>query len=133
MSHTVTIETELSNRQVILAACKRLSWRCEENARIRFHDGAAVEGTAVYIPGWRYPIVVTNDGATKGDNYNGAWGDAGLLGRLKQAYGIETAKRELRKHLAPIVEIHNKDGSVTVGVEYEEESVAAEEIIRNLL
>lgn len=118
MSHLVAINIELRSMQAVKAACARLKWRTEENAKITYHDGSVAEGMAVYIPGWSYPIVITNDGAVKGDNYGGRWGDPALLNKLKQAYGIETARSLMKGRNAPVVETHNQDGSVTLSVMY---------------
>lgn len=124
MSHLVVINIELKNKQAVIAACNRLIrsqkqlWKTEENTKIRYHDGSVAEGMAVYIPGWRYPIVITSDGTVKGDNYGGSWGDPALLNKLKQAYGVETAKSLMRRYSAPVIETQNEDGSVTLAVRY---------------
>lgn len=118
MSHLVTISIELKNIQVVKAACMRLKWRIEENAKITYYDGSVAYGMAVYIPGWRYPAVITDDGAVKGDNFGGRWGDPSLLNKLKQAYGVETVKQLMKRHAAPVIETQNQDGSVTLTVRY---------------
>lgn len=118
MSHLVTINIELKNKQAIIAACNHLKWRIEENAKIKYHDGSVAEGMAVYIQGWSYPIVIAADGTVKGDNYGGSWGDPALLNKLKQAYGVEVARSLMKKHSAPIIETQNQDGSVTLTARY---------------
>lgn len=118
MSHLVTISVELKNKQAVITACNRLKWRTEENATVTYYDGSVAKGMAVHIPGWHYPIVITNDGTVKGDNYGGSWGDPALLNKLKQAYGVEAARSLMKKHAAPIVETQNQDGSITLAVRY---------------
>lgn len=118
MSHLVSISIELKNKATTIAACNRLGWQVEENARIKFYDDSIVEGMAVHIPGWKYPVVITNNGDVKADNYNGNWGDPALLNKLKQAYGIEAARSLMRRHMAPVAETQNHDGSVTLTVRY---------------
>ena len=119
MSHLITINIELRNMQAVKAACNRLKWEVKENAKITYHDGAISEGMAIYIPEWRYPIVITDDGTIKGDNYGGHWGDPASLNTLKQAYGVEAARLILMREVSPrkylyITETENRDGSITL-------------------
>ena len=118
MSHLVNINIELKNTQTAIAACRRLGWKYEENQRIMYHDKSSATGLVIYIPEWRYPITITENGTVKGDNYNGSWGDPALLNKLRQAYGIEAARALMRRHTAPVVETQNQDGSVTLTVRY---------------
>ncbi|OHB36283.1 MAG: hypothetical protein A2Y08_01465 [Planctomycetes bacterium GWA2_40_7] len=118
MSHLVTINVELRNKQAVTAACNRLKWEVKENTKVKYHDGSVAEGMAVYIPGWSYPIVITDNGTVKGDNYGGVWGDLALLNKLKQAYGVEVARSLMKRHAVPIIETQNQDGSMTLTVRY---------------
>ncbi len=69
-------------------AAKLLKAReCKRNERVRFYDGVRVTGTAVYLNGWTFPIVVQPDGTVRADNYEGRWGSQAELDRFEAVYG----------------------------------------------
>lgn len=113
MSHIVNLKIELRNKQAILNACLRLQWTVKENSTVSFFSNT-VTGTAIYIPGWRYPAVITTNGTVAIDTYNGNWGNPDKLNILKQAYGIEMAKAIVRQQGKSVYEQHNQDGSITL-------------------
>lgn len=51
-------------------------------------------GTAVRLPGWNFPVIVTPDGDIVFDNYRGWWGETDQLDALVQAYCVEKARKE---------------------------------------
>lgn len=118
MSHLVTINIELKDKQATIAACNRLGWQVKENTQIVYADGKNPKGTVIYIPGWRYPITITNDGNVVGDNYNGAWGDPAKLNQLKQAYGAEVVWIMARRQGRSVYESQNQDGSLILTVRF---------------
>jgi hypothetical protein len=78
----------------------------------------AVEGLAVKLPDWSYPVVCdTATGRIKFDNYNGRWGDQKLLDRFLQAYAIEKVKIESRRKGHLVSESTLADGSVKLTVQ----------------
>lgn len=115
MSHTVTINIEVRDRAALLAACQRLGLRTEEGT---FKMYSSTEtGLAVWLPGWKYPTVITQDGSVRCDNYSGRWGDEAELDRLRQYYGIEKAKAEARKRGYSVYERTEEDGSVLLTIQ----------------
>ena len=92
MSHTMNIQMELHDRRAIEAACMRLNIKVEQGKH-KLH--ATVEdGIGVFLDGWRYPIVIQENGTVKYDNYNDYWGNIQKLHELEAYYGIEKAKLE---------------------------------------
>lgn len=118
MSHLVTLNIELKDKQAVIAACHRLKWQVVENRQTKYADGKTPTGTAIYIPDWEYPITITEDGNVVGDNYGGSWGDPAKLNQLKQAYGAEVVKAMARRQGRSVYESQNQDGSLTLTVRY---------------
>lgn len=118
MSHLITINIELKDKQAAIAACNRLEWTVKENTQIQYADGKTPTGMAIYIPNWTYPIVITEDGKVVGDNYGGSWGDPAKLNQLKQAYGAEVVKAMARRQGRSVYESQNQDGSLTLTIRY---------------
>lgn len=95
MSHTLNIETEIHDLSALQSACDRLGLRMETG---EFKLFASKEtGTAVFLDGWKYPVVIKDGGEVAFDNYNGSWGDIARLNELKAYYGLEKAKLEAVK------------------------------------
>ena len=97
MSHTAHIETKLMDAACIEKACERLGISCALNSSAKFYDGEIHNGTVVKINGWRYPIVISENGTVHMDNFNGSWGNITDFNTLKMYYGAEKAKKEARK------------------------------------
>lgn len=116
MSQVVTINIELKDKQAVIAACKRLSWKYEEG-EAKFYDGSIARGIVVYVPGWRYPAVVTENGSIKADTYNDQWGKLSDLDQLKQRYGAEQTKSVFATQGLYAGEQQNQDGSLTLTVQ----------------
>jgi len=104
----MNIEIEMHEKAALQAACRRLRLELKENQKVRFYDGTQAEGIAIKLPGWKYPIVVKNDGTVAYDNYNGRWGDISELNKLKAYYGIEKAKIEARKKGYDFIESYDR-------------------------
>lgn len=117
MSHIVTIKTEVRDPVAIQAACKRLGLATPVQGVTRLFSGA-VQGLAVQLPGWKYPIVCeTATGQLKYDNFGGRWGDQGRLDVFLQAYAVERARAEARKKGHAVTEQQLSDGSIRLTIQ----------------
>ena len=116
MSHVVTIDTKLKDSAALSAACTRLRLPEPKTETVKFFDGSEHEGLAVRPPGFVYPVVVKEDGATLSDTYGGRWGDDAFLGRLKQAYAVEAAKLQAKARGHRLSETPLPDGGVKLTV-----------------
>lgn len=70
---------------------------------VTFYDRTTVTGTAIRLPGWRYPVVIPDNKALSHevvlDDYKGVWGDMKLFKRLKHSYATHTAIRTAEQTL----------------------------------
>jgi hypothetical protein len=112
MSHIVTVRTQVRDPAALASACRRLGLKAPVRGTARLYTAEAT-GQIVELPGWTYPVVIDTDaGQISYDNYNGAWGDQALLGRLLQAYAAEKTRIEARKTGQTVTEQTLPDGSL---------------------
>ena len=119
MSHIVTIEVEIRDAAAVRAACSRLRLPEPVHGRHQLFS-SEVDGLAVELPDWRYPVVCNlSSGQAQYDNYEGRWGNQDRLDELVQSYSIEKCRIEARKRGHTLTEHALPDGSVklVVGME----------------
>ena len=116
MSHTVSIQVKVHDAVTIRAACRRLGLAEPVDGKAQLFSGEAT-GLLVQLPGWQYPVVIDIlAGTVNYDNYDGAWGDPGLLDRFLQSYAVERAKQEARKKGYGVTETALQDGSIKLHI-----------------
>lgn len=116
MSHLVTIPTQVRDPAAIAAACQRLALPAPALGTTQLYSGE-VAGYAVQLPGWRYPAVCdVSTGQIRYDNFEGRWGDAREMNRFLQAYAVELARIDARKHGHTVTEQPLSDGSIKVTI-----------------
>ena len=117
MSHIVTIEALVKDAAAVRAACQRLALPEPVQGKTELFSGE-VEGLAVKLPGWRFPVVADlGTGQIKFDNYKGKWGAQEHLDRFLQAYAVEKVKIESRRKGHLVSESTLADGSVKLTVQ----------------
>lgn len=117
MSHIVTIKTEVRDAHAVRAACQRLHLPQPTHGNHQMFSGH-VEGLAVQLPNWRYPVVChLPTGELHFDNFSGRWGDSHHLDQFKQAYAVEKAKIEARRQGHSVSEQLLSDGSVKLTIQ----------------
>ena len=119
MSHIVTIEVEIRDAAAVRAACSRLRLPEPVQGRHQLFSGE-VDGLAVELPDWRYPVVCNlSSGQAQYDNYEGRWGTQDRLDEFVQSYSVEKCRIEARKRGHTLTERALPDGSVklVVGME----------------
>jgi len=100
-SHIVSIQTEVRDAAAVRNACKRLQLPQPTMGKHRLFSGE-VEGLAVQLPGWKYPVVAQLDtGKLHYDNYNGRWGQQEYFDRFVQVYAVEKAKIDVHDQSSP--------------------------------
>jgi gamma-glutamylcyclotransferase (GGCT)/AIG2-like uncharacterized protein YtfP len=117
MSHIATIDIEFKDLNILKETCKRLSLKMEQVNNYRFYDGNTASGTAVYLEGWKYPMVITGDGKAVYDNYNGSWGKIEKLNTLKQYYGVEKSKKMARLKGMTCREVKLENGQIKLFIQ----------------
>ena len=96
----------------VRAACHRLGLAEPVHGTTRLFSGE-VEGLAVQLPDWQYPVVANlATGQLKFDNFGGRWGDQKHLDKFLQAYAAEKAKIEARRRGHSVSEQQLPDGSI---------------------
>ncbi len=117
MSHIVTIKTEVRDIAAIRAACQRLGLLAPVQGKTRLFS-SEVEGVAVQLPGWQYPVVCdTAAGTVHYDNFSGHWGEEKELNRFLQAYAVEKARLEARSKGYAVAEQSLPDGSIKLSIQ----------------
>jgi hypothetical protein len=117
MSHVVTLKTEVCDAAAVRAACQRLNLPAPVQGKVRLFSGE-VEGLAVQLPDWTYPIVCdTTSGHVKFDNFNGRWGKQEHLDKFLQVYACERAKAEARRRGHQCTEQTLADGSIKLTIQ----------------
>ncbi len=117
MSHIVAIKTEVRDATAVRAACQRLALPEPVQGKHKIFTGN-VEGLAVNLPDWHYPVVADlASGQVKFDNYRGEWGDQKHLDRFLQAYAVEKVKIESRRKGHLVSESTLADGSIKLTVQ----------------
>lgn len=117
MSHVVTIKTEIRDTAAVRAACQRLHLPEPVQGKTRLFSGE-VEGLAVQLPEWVYPVVCdTVSGMLHYDNFNGRWGDPVRLNAFLQRYTVEKSRIEAQKRGHPVREQQLADGSIRLTIQ----------------
>lgn len=122
MSHVVEIKTEIRDKEALRTACRRLNWPAPEARRVRFYQDE-VEGEAVELPGWTYPVVFDLRGGVRFDNYQGRWGDESVLRSLLQNYAVAKATLEARRVGHSVVGRKLDDGRIKLTVTPQRQAV----------
>jgi hypothetical protein len=117
LSHIVTVKSEVRDAAAVKAACQRLGLADPVQGKTKLFSGE-VEGLAVKLPDWVYPVVCdTASGQIKFDNFGGRWGDQKHLDRFIQAYAAEKVKIESRRKGHVVTESQLADGSIKLTIQ----------------
>jgi hypothetical protein len=117
VSHIVTIRTEVRDAEAVRAACRRLGAPAPVHGTHKVFTGE-VQGLAVQLPGWQYPVVCDLDKRIlQFDNFGGRWGEQRHLDRFLQAYACEKAKIEARRNGHSVTEQELPDGCVRLTIQ----------------
>jgi hypothetical protein len=88
MSHIQHTKVKVTN----LGAATRVATQLGTtlgNPQISKVFNASVHGRPIKLPGWRFPIVIQEDGSIQYDNFNGNWGDQTTLDAFLADYSAE--------------------------------------------
>lgn len=123
MSHIVQLQVKIKYPELfkaVAADCGLEGVRVEENANVRFYSRQNVRGLAVHLPGWRYPVVVDDQGTVHYDNFNGAWGKQEYLNLLVQQYVTAVVMAQAQAAGRPVNAQELEDGTVILRVAMKE-------------
>lgn len=97
MSHTTQVETKMTQKASLEAACRAIGAEFSEGTA-RLFDGTTAEGYVLKLPGWRQPVIIDKrTGEAKMDTYNGHWGSMDVFNKLRQNYSVAESTAQLRK------------------------------------
>ena len=117
MSHIVTLNIQVKDAAAVRAACQRLNLPAPVQGKVKLFSGE-VEGLAIQLPDWVYPVVVDlPTGEIKMDDFGGRWGDRKHFDKLLQAYACEKAKIEARRRGHSVTEQTLADGSIKLTIQ----------------
>jgi len=101
----------------VKAACLRLGLAEPVQGKTKLFSGE-VEGLAVNLPEWVYPVVCdTATGQVLFDNFNGRWGDSRQFDKFLQAYAAEKVKIESWRKGHVVTEQQLADGSLKLTIQ----------------
>lgn len=96
MSHTITVQIEMRDRDAIAAAVTRMGGRVIGEGTHHLYGGEET-GYAIHLEGWRYPMVIREDGTLCYDDYHGRWGDPQDIDELQAEYALARAEQECHR------------------------------------
>jgi hypothetical protein len=117
LSHIVTLTVEIKDVSALQAACGRLALAEAVFGKTSLFSGE-VEGWAVKLPDWQYPVVCdVAQSKLHYDNFSERWGKQQELDRFLQAYAVERARAEARKKGCICHEETLVDGSIKLTIQ----------------
>ena len=117
MSHIVSIHTMVRDAGAVRAACQRLGLPAPVEGKTKLFSGE-VQGIAVQLPGWQYPVVADlATGHVRYDNFGGRWGEQRHLDKFLQTYAVERARAEARRKGHICTEQLLADGSIRLTIQ----------------
>lgn len=95
MSHTVKIESKLTDLVALEAAAREQGAEFKRTERVHLYAGDVPAVASVKLVGWTYPVAVQQDGTLAIDNFGGRWGNPQALAALRQQYGAEVVRKTM--------------------------------------
>lgn len=90
-SHTVTVSVEYRDPDRFARAAVSIGGTDLGNGVHQLFDGQSSTGRGIQLPGWSFPIVLTNSRKLEFDDYGGHWGNRADLKRIESAYVSDSA------------------------------------------
>lgn len=91
MSYTLSVKIELRDQEALAAAVADLKGRTLGLGGWKLFSSTE-QGFGFTLPDWRYPLIATEAGALKFDDYHGEWGNVQDLDRLRERYAIHAGR-----------------------------------------
>lgn len=96
MSHVIKANLEIKDQDLFTQVAHDLGFQVGLITSVQMYN-RQVTGMPVHLPGWTYPVIVTQEGHLLYDNYGGQWGDQIHLQELIQAYAQAQVEQEARQ------------------------------------
>lgn len=97
MSHLATLNMLVKDLTLVAQIAQEKGWGFEAQIKARqSFAGVTKEGSALQIPGWKYPIIITEQGDLLYDHYNGNWGNPVQLQEFVHEYTTQLNLQDLQ-------------------------------------
>src|SRR3972149_7573705 len=110
MSHTMNLQVNITDLDALQRAVESMGGKIGKEGTHRLYGSNRVKGKKIDLPGWKYPIVLKEDGSLSYDRYQSK-PDAARIEELKAEYGLEKAKIEARRRGYSIQESVDETGN----------------------
>ena len=121
MSKSTKARGAYPNRPELKNTLEQKGIRYEESETERgwpFYGGRKEVGTlAFFLPGWRYPVVVADNGDATWDNWNGQWGDFARYREVLEPYVTAVADQfyaSKGRRRESVIEEREEDGTLVL-------------------
>lgn len=125
MSLRQEISTEIRNMVCLTRACEKLGAvntleiaATGQKVSGNIYDGTEYGIAKVNLAGWKYPVIIKEDGKLVYDNHEGHWGNIREVDKLLSHYGEEVVMHqmiELEGHHLQDRQVH-ADGTVELTI-----------------
>lgn len=95
-SHTTTVKVKLRPGSALEAAIRALGGTVLGVGQHKLFQGMCY-GLGFNLPGWRYPLVLQEDGTLQYDDYNGNWGNVQDIAKLEGVFAVEAAVEQAQQ------------------------------------
>jgi hypothetical protein len=116
MSHTATVQTQISNKEIAKKTCEEMGIEFLDVKQVNLYqtEHRNLQCEFAFKPkGWNYPVAVKADGSALYDNYNGHWGEQKHFDEFRQKYAENVALDHAQRHGYRVIHRSlSQDGSI---------------------
>jgi hypothetical protein len=116
MSHTATVQTQISNKEIAKKTCEELGFEFLDVKQVSLYQSEHRNLSCEFAfkpKGWSYPVAVKADGSALYDNYNGHWGEQKHFDEFRQKYAENVALDHAQRHGYRVIHRGlSQDGSI---------------------
>lgn len=92
MSHTVKVRVALRDKNALGITITKMHGSVLGEGTHQLYQGGE-QGWGFTLPGWRYPLVLKENGVLAYDDFHGHWGNVADLDKLRERYALEAARQ----------------------------------------
>lgn len=89
-SHTAHVKVDFHDLDVLARCITEMGGKVLGHGEYKLYSSTE-QGWGFTLPGWQYPLIVTEGASLSYDNYAGMWGKLGDVETLRRSYTIECA------------------------------------------
>jgi hypothetical protein len=96
MSHIAWVKSAVTDLSVVQEVASQHGYSFDASCKTHKIFMSQVEGSALHLPGWTYPIVIQPNGDLAYDHYNGLWGNPDHLQTFLHEYTTMSVLKNLQ-------------------------------------